>query len=154
MSTLREVKKPVGVKTKKIVLSLPCILTKEEQRLKGLEMATKDHELFKKQEEAAIAKEKFKKEAEAISGAITTLARVLRDGYEHRSIECKEIHDYNTGTVQIVRTDNGAVHEERAMTDHERQTTFIAEEDEAANEERKKTLQKAQRIQDAPTVNA
>lgn len=154
MSKLRVVKRPVGVKTKKIVLSLPCLMTKEEQRLKGLEMATKDHELFKKREEAAIAKEKFKKEAEAISGAITTLARALRDGYENRSIECKEIHDYNAGTVQIVRTDTGAVHEERAMSDHERQTTFIAEEDEAANEERKKTLDKAQRIQDAPTVHA
>lgn len=154
MSKLREVKKPVGVKTKKIVLSLPCLLTKEEQRLKGLEMATKDQELFRKQEEAAITKEKFKKEAEAIQGSITTLARVLRAGYEERSIECKEVHDYNTGTVQIIRTDSGAIHEERAMTDHERQTTFIAEEDEAANEERKKTLQKAQRIQDAPTINA
>lgn len=76
MSKLREVKKPVGVKTKKIVLSLPCLLTKEEQRLKGLEMATKDQELFKKQEEAAITKEKFKKEAEAIQGSMQKAQRI------------------------------------------------------------------------------
>lgn len=132
MARLKTVKKVTGIRTKKTVHSLPCKLTHEEQRIKGLELAEQDHTLFLKQEERKKVVDGFKTEIEIIESNMTAMARVLRQGFEMRPIECREIYDYNVGIVQMVRLDTGEVVWDRQMNDDERQMTFTSEEDEVS----------------------
>lgn len=129
MARLKTVKKVTGIRSKKTVHSLPCKLTYEEQRIKGLELAEQDHLLFLKSEERKKVVDGFKTEIEIMENNMTAMARVLRQGFEMRPIECREIYDYNVGTVQLVRLDTAEVVSDRQMNDDERQMTFTSEEE-------------------------
>lgn len=130
---LREVKVSKAVKTRKTVESLPCPLTAEEQRLKGLDLAQQEKAIYDKEMEKKKAAEAYKEEIELLTRTMTTCAQVLRQGFEYRQIEVDEVYDYATGTVRKRRTDTNEVIEERAMTAEERQMTFVADAEEVAH---------------------
>lgn len=53
------------------------------------------------------------------------LTRVVSEGAEWREVAVEERPDYSRRCVDIVRMDTGEILESRAMTDDERQTSFL-----------------------------
>ncbi len=82
---------------------------------------------IKNQEEEEIEGEKkavtsaFKERTERVKGEIRIAARLYKDGYEMRDIECVVERDFDTGEVRYIRTDTGQVAHTSKMTMVERQ---------------------------------
>jgi len=77
--------------------------------------------LKKAQDDLASVAAQYKSEMKRFEAEITSLAEKVNSGWEMRSVECREIRDYNTGSIYIFRDDTEEVIEERAMTAAERQ---------------------------------
>ena len=63
----------------------------------------------------------YKERIERVQGEIKTAARMYKDGYEMRTIECTVERDFDTGEVRYRRTDTGLVVHTSKMTMVERQ---------------------------------
>lgn len=63
----------------------------------------------------------FKAEKEATQREIDGAARLYRDGYEMRDVECEETVDFEAGVVRYWRCDNGEQAQVRQLTNEERQ---------------------------------
>lgn len=106
---------------------------------RDLEVALTDSEMLKRNEELLAAMQArddliaAKSEATSNINAsiklaaqhVKELASALRNKKEKREVDCIERMIFPTNTVEIVRTDTGAVVEKRAMTPDERQPVLF-----------------------------
>jgi hypothetical protein len=104
--------------------NLMCVLTDDEQRMRGVELAAAELRL------AALDGEK-KQVAEKIKTAeaeIEALAETVKHKQEERPVVCTLTPDYEADSMTVRRTDTGAVVCIRQLTFNERQPDLPLEE--------------------------
>lgn len=102
-------------------LLLRCELTHDEKAELAGTMAEKTQQLHRIDANAKSAAAQFKAEKESTQREIDDAARLYRDGYEMRDVECEEVMDYVDGYVRCYRCDTGDLAQERRMSNAERQ---------------------------------
>lgn len=118
---------------KKINRTLKCLLTEDESREMGGELAQRYSEITDLEDQKKAVTSDFKSRIDAASAEASRIARMISNGYEFREVECEVVQDYEMGEVLIVRLDTGETIERRRMTPEERQVSAFAEtEDQAA----------------------
>lgn len=112
---------------RKVTRNLKCILTPDEVRGYGQELAKAnackdDAEQRKKEVDAQLKAEIESHETRGLS-----LARKINNGYEYRDVECETRFDVKKATARTYRMDTNELIEERAMTPDELQTKLELE---------------------------
>jgi len=103
------------------IVSLPCPMTPEEHRLKGIALANANQEKARIEAEKKLANEGFKERLSAIDSRIGELRHEVISGCEHRPTEVREVRRYQTHMVDTIRLDTGETIRSRPMTVSERQ---------------------------------
>lgn len=109
-------------KIEPVTRTLKCNLTSQEVLDRSADLTNTMDELANIEQEFASAKEQFKARASESEAKVQRLKCEVRDRYVHRPVACERIHDYEAGTVEIIRTDLYERVEVRPMTQEERQT--------------------------------
>lgn len=104
--------------------SLPVRLTHEELLDRAQRQAWALQTLAKVEASQKSAKERMKEELAEAEGAVSELARVLREEAEDRPVDVAKVHDDPAHQVLYIRTDTGEVIESREQYDSERQAEF------------------------------
>lgn len=84
-------------------------------------LAMKTQELEETENEKKSVMTSYKDRLERVSGEIRVSARLYKDRYEMRDIECEVQRDLDTGEVLYIRTDTGDIVHRDKMTMVERQ---------------------------------
>jgi len=100
---------------------LKVLLTPDEERYFGKEIARARQELAAVNDELDEVKSQFKSKIESCEKEQNRFMVLLNNGYEYRQVECEVVNDYKAGTVRVTRMDTGELVEERAMNDIDRQ---------------------------------
>lgn len=85
------------------------------------EIANAIRNLNKAQDDLASVSAQYKSEQKKFEAEIASLAEKLNSGWEMRNVGCREVRDFNTGSVYVFREDTEELIEERAMSAEERQ---------------------------------
>jgi hypothetical protein len=112
---------PFTKEQKKITRNLKCILTEDETRIYGMDLARSNASKDESEERKKEVDAQLKAEIESHSTRALNLARKINNGYEYRDVECLTEFDFTKNSATITRVDTGEVVEKRAMTDDERQ---------------------------------
>jgi len=108
----------VHVKTKE---HLKCILTEEEIKESGAQLAKSYSDITDLEEEKKSVVSDFKAQIDKATAEASLLARKIQNGYEFRNVGCEEIWDYDEKLVYVVRVDTGETIRSRVMTSEELQ---------------------------------
>lgn len=81
------------------IMHLPCPLTPDEQRLKGVALAAAAAEKAKIEAEKKLANEGFKERLSAVESKISDLRAEVSSCTEQRPVETREVRQYATGMV-------------------------------------------------------
>ena len=95
--------------------------TEEEKRDIAERLAIKTQELEEAEDNKKSVMSKFKEKIEKIALEVKGSARMYKDGYEMKDIECVVERDFVLGEVRYIRTDNGEIARKHTMTMGERQ---------------------------------
>lgn len=101
--------------------TLPCQLTEEEIRLRGLRLATLRSEIGDIEIEKKAANQEFKERIESREKQCGTLVKQITSGQEYREVIIEEVKDWESQSVRTIRVDTGETVEVRAMTPRELQ---------------------------------
>lgn len=101
--------------------SLAVVLTEEELRAKGLQLANKVTELDTTKQDLQDYQAGMKKVIKSIEDSISSLTMVVKSGKEYRDVECVDRHNAKLMTVETYRTDTWEMVETRQMSHSERQ---------------------------------
>lgn len=96
-------------------------LSPEELQEQASIMASRCQQLEDLESQKKASAASFKERSERISGEIRTAARLHRDGFDMRDIECAVVKDWMSGLVLYIRTDNCEIAREDKMSNAERQ---------------------------------
>lgn len=99
----------------KVVLSADDL--KEQAHI----MATSAQKLEDIEAEKKSANASFKERLERVSGDIRTAARLYKDGFDWRDVECAVVKDYAYGEILYIRVDTCELAHVESMTQAERQ---------------------------------
>lgn len=105
--------------------SLSVMLTEEEARAKGIELASYVQQLNELEERAKQISADMKKEIKALQAKVMVLTRIVRTGKEDREVECYERRNNSLMTIETYRTDTGELVETRPMSANERQLAMF-----------------------------
>ena len=96
---------------KKVKISeyLKCLFTREEKEVFSDELARKIGELREKEGRKKEIMKSLDSEAAAMERQISELARKIKDGYEHRDVQCECTYDYAEGKKYTTRMDTGEI---------------------------------------------
>lgn len=108
---------------------LKCILTEEELKKAGEEMAKAYTDLESEQDGLKAAQAQFKARIAALEAQIGLSANKIQNGYEFRQVEC-ENREFGL-SIETYRIDTGEVIEIRPMTKDEKQRKFNFEQEQA-----------------------
>lgn len=100
---------------------LDCILTDDEQRDRGRQLADALADVAQFHAEQKSAKETAKDRLETLQGECNRLARIVRAGHETRPVRVQIVHDDRRLMVDKVRLDTGETFASRTMTESEKQ---------------------------------
>lgn len=100
---------------------LETTFTDEEKVQMSKQIGIALRSLKKAQDDLATVKAQFTSKIKEHEAEVNTLMEKINSGWEMRSVSCREVKDYNTGSVFIFRDDTHEMIEERAMTGEERQ---------------------------------
>ena len=115
--------------TKPIHIQLAVVLTTSEKVDFGHRLAVLHHEYSDVELNKKAAADRFKEELEALDGRIGYLSRVVRNGEEHRDVECRWRYLFETSTKELIRMDTGEIVETVAITAEERQLMLQMEQE-------------------------
>lgn len=107
--------------SRKEVRCLPCPLTEEEQRLRGIELANHNAEYADTEAEKKQVTKDYGDKLKRINERIHELKDAVQTRVEVRDIECDVSIDRYLGKVTITRADTGEIVEVRPMTPGEAQ---------------------------------
>lgn len=110
---------------KEMTKNLKCMLTPDETRTYGMELARANASKDEAEERKKEVDAQLKAEIESHSTRALNLARKINNGYEYRDVKCSMAFDWEANSVTVTRTDTDEVIELRAMTEDERQTTLL-----------------------------
>ena len=105
----------------KVVKELRCKLTDEELLARGQELARALEQMQKREADGKAFAANVKSDIEQYKKEGLRLTSHIAEKSEWRKVECDEVHDFEAGTVSVVRLDTGEVVSERRMWDEERQ---------------------------------
>jgi len=91
-------------------------------------------DLKKAQDDLATVKAQFQSKIKEHEAEISSLFERINTGWEMRSVPCREVKDFVTGSVVVFRDDTQELIEERAMTGEERQPALPFKEEAADHE--------------------
>lgn len=100
---------------------LPCPLTETELKTAVRRISTLLVDKAVLEEEIRKVVASYRAKLKAVAGELGPCMQQMREQVEHRSVRCEERFIYATGMVRLVRTDTGALVEERPMREGERQ---------------------------------
>lgn len=100
---------------------LPCELTDEEIRMKGIELARSIQTETNLKDDLALEKERVKKLVKEEEHRQRELTRNVNTRSENREVRCYEERDVGTKKARVIRSDTGALVYERALTEQELQ---------------------------------
>lgn len=110
------------IREEKVNEYLKYTFTDEELLVLSKTMAKKNQDLGEVEADKKRIVADFTAKVQTFESEISTLARKVYSGYEHRQVECKVMyHTPDIGMKTIVRTDSGEVVREEAMSTSERQ---------------------------------
>ena len=112
---------PPRVPLDRCVRLLRVPLTVHELAKKSDTLAHELHEHAKLKAEHKAAKAAMKAEDDCQGQKVADLGHDVRTRSEARDVECEWIADFPRGLVELVRLDDGAVIEDRALTNADRQ---------------------------------
>lgn len=104
--------------------TLMCILTADEQRVRGIELAA----AIKTLDELDVQKREVTEKIKAAEARRDVLATVVKFCQEERPVECVLEPDYDADTMTVRRTDTGTVVCVRQLTLMERQQELDLED--------------------------
>jgi hypothetical protein len=102
-----------GPKTRKYPRLLPVDLTEQEMKDTAHAMVEAQDKLQGAEEKKAEVSAQLGADVKAAKSEVSRLARLYRNGYEYRDVECEERHDPESNMVRVVRLDTFEVVEER-----------------------------------------
>lgn len=105
----------------KVVKELRCQLTDGELLARGQELARALEQMQKREADGKAFAANVKSDIEQYKKEGLRLTSHIAEKSEWRKVECNEVHDFEAGTVSVVRLDTGEVVSERRMCDEERQ---------------------------------
>lgn len=117
----------------KCIKDLACVMTDDEKRLKGSELAVSVEELAALDVEKKDFAEKLKARVSHVEKRITKLAHEVKTGKEVRPVECAEYQRYATRMVDLVRLDTGEIVFSRPMRPDEFQTSMEMQQPEGSH---------------------
>ena len=100
---------------------LPCDMSTEEQRLRGIELAEAETALLAAELAKKAAAKEHKENVDVIQKCIYQLVKVVETGEEQRQVECRVERLFGEGVIRVTRTDTGEIVEESEMTEADRQ---------------------------------
>lgn len=103
---------------------LPVLLTDAEKLQIGAKLADAYQRQTELQEEIDMFKSGAKAREQNIEGEIGIKSALIRQGYEHRQVECETVKDFDAGTIVIRRLDTQETVETRTMAGSEKQMGF------------------------------
>lgn len=106
----------------KTIKNLKCILSEDEIREAGAQMANAFKLLKSDQDNLKSAQAEFKASIAGHEAAVNLYANRIQSGFEYRDVECQEIEDGLS--IRTIRTDTGETVEMRAMSAAEQQRKF------------------------------
>lgn len=101
--------------------TLPVALTTEEKVQYGRNLANLHHEYVSVEISKKVAADEYKTRLEHLDARITSLARIVRNGEEHREVECHWRYLFEGGVKELVRMDTGEIVTTEKIDDKERQ---------------------------------
>jgi len=108
----------------KYVKDLPCVMTDDEKRLKGIALAQAVEEKRALDAEKKEFSEEHKSRVGRVDTRIYRLSHEVTTGRETRSVDCAEYERYPAHMVDLVRLDSGEVVFSRPMRPDELQTSM------------------------------
>lgn len=110
--------------TRRTTRELPCKLTDDEVRTRGIDLARATSEHLAIQENKKAAAKGFKDELDTVNTRIYKLKNMVQHGVEIRdvSVECRI--DAHLGVITFTRSDTGDIVEKRPATFAELQGEF------------------------------
>ena len=105
----------------KVVKELRCKLTDEELLERGQALVRALEQMQKREADGKAFAANVKSDIEQYKKEGLRLTSHIAEKSEWRKVECDEVHDFEAGTVSVVRLDTGEVVSERRMWDEERQ---------------------------------
>jgi hypothetical protein len=131
------------------------VLTDEQLREQADIMATRAQLLEDIEAEKKSMNASFKERLERVSGEIRTAARLYKDGYDWRDVECAVVKDWEFGEVLYIRVDTCELAHVENMSQSERQMRIddiideknsrVAAREDAAEKEEGKTDEEIRR---------
>lgn len=110
-----------ATKQVKSTRSLPCQLTGDEKIEYGNQLADHQYEIERIEDRKKAAVSQYKSETDGCTANIRELSRKIRDGYEHRDVECIGTYDWTNGEITYTRPDTGETVEVKEIPEYERQ---------------------------------
>lgn len=123
--------------------------SEEEKRDIAETLAQKTQELSEVDQERKSVMSSYKERIDRITSEQSQSARLYKDGYEMRDIECIVERDIVVGEVRYIRTDTGEVAHRKKMTMAERQMNI----DQAPKKIEEKTDEEIQHDIDVSKTN-
>ena len=112
------------IQPKELTRNLKCVLTPDEVRTYGMELARANANKDEAEERKKEVDAQLKADIESHSTRALNLARKINNGYEYRDVKCFVEFDYLKNTASVIRLDLNELVETRAMTDDEHQTSL------------------------------
>jgi hypothetical protein len=113
----------------KYVKDLPCAMTDDEKRLKGIALAQAVEEKRALDAEKKEWSEEHKSRVGRVDTRIFQLSHQVTTGRETRAVDCAEYERYPAHMVDLVRLDSGEVVFSRPMRPDELQTSMEMQQD-------------------------
>ncbi len=118
------------------ILLLDCLLTVEEMKTFGVELADVSQKKRRLEDDKKQAMSQYKAEIDAADAEINAISQKISSGREVRKVECTiYYHTPEKGMKTIRRNDTGETVKAMKMTDSELEDLFYNEESETADAE-------------------
>lgn len=103
-------------RAKPLIEQLPVVLTADERRMYGIELAEKETAYEREEVEQKEAKKAMKDALDAQRAEVMRLARIVETGREYRPVECQWRPDFKRSIVELLRLDTLEVVRAEPMT--------------------------------------
>lgn len=123
-------------KKNKITRTLPCKLTDEEQRQRGIQLAEREIEYEQVLAEKKTSSDAYSATAKSLRTRIVDLTAAVNDKQEDREIEVVWEFDYKTKEKRLVRRDTMESIEKRTLTADELQMTLAPDKKNGAKKDK------------------
>lgn len=102
-----------------------CLFTKDELDQMKTRLSVVTAELRDKEEEKKSVMSQLKSEIDHMVMETKTLSNKINSGYEHRQVKCEVNTNWETGLMEVVRTDTGELVESYPIPNEMRQRDLI-----------------------------